>query len=203
MTTVPTSAPTPEERVFRLKPEKPLFLTEKEIRWRKARLLIGAIVAMITVVLVILVSFVFPARVYGQSGFTWTQRAPLAAGLPSVGNYVLLSDELGGLRSNTRIFESLARQHSIVRIAAVPGDELTYQGDTIAVNGVATDMKASITGGSRLSASYLVVCEVGNCKRGEVFTAPSPNVLGEVAYDPVKAQEDRLKAEQEATQTQQ
>lgn len=199
MTTVPTAAPLPEERIFKIRPDKPFFLTENEIRWRKGRLLIGAVVAFITIVLVFLVAFAFPARV-DNYGFAWTQRAPLTAGVPEAGQYVLLSDDVAGIRSNSRIFESLFRTHNIVRIVAVPGDELTYQGENVAVNGVATEFRAQISGGSRLSARYLVVCETGDCVRGEVFTAPSPNVLGIVSYDPVEEADKRLQQEREAAQ---
>lgn len=196
---IPTVTP---DKVYRLSPDRSIVFSSKDIRWRRVRMVATGMLAVLTLCLTVLVTLVFPARIGNSSEVLWTQRAPLATGVPHAGQYVVLSDELGGLRSNTRIFESLFREHSIVRIVAAPGDELTYQGEVVAVNGVRTNLQASIVSGERLSAQYLVFCEAGNCEREDAFTVPTPYVLGTVQYDPLQAEAERLQAEKEAAQRQ-
>lgn len=183
--------------VLRLMYDKPFFLDKKETAWRARRFWIGVALTVLTIIAVVLVSIVFPAKIagtgYGAGGWKVTMRSPITSGLPAAGDFVIASDSGAGLRSNTRIVESLFKSHDIVKIIAVPGDSLSYDGQAIAVNGNPTKYFAQIPSGGKLSAQYLVLCKAGNCQRDSIYTIPTKNVIGQVSWDEQAERAARIK----------
>lgn len=168
------------QAAFSLTFDEPLRLTPHGLRWRSVRLALASLVAVMTLLFVFMTAAAFPAKVAG-GGWAWTTRTPLAAGIPTQGETVLVSDTLAGLRANTRVFESIFRSHSVMKIVGVPGDRLEARDGILYVNGETTGYPGQVTGGQRLSAKYLVLCVSGKCTPGKVEMIPTTNVLGKVA----------------------